>query len=132
MELADLHKKIDGSLKRLAADLESGLSESLNAYLKALARFHHYSFGNVMLITAQRPDARHVAGFHTWRTKFGRVVKRGEKGIAILAPLARRRTDTPPDEPETEDRGVTFGFRAAHVFDIAQTEGDPFPERPSV
>jgi hypothetical protein len=131
MELADLHKKIDGSLKRLAADLESGLSESLTAYLKALAHFHHYSFGNVMLITAQRPDARHVAGFATWRTKFGRVVKRGERGIAILAPLVRRRAADSPAGSEIEDKGVTVGFRAAHVFDICQTEGEPFPERPT-
>ena len=38
---------------------------------------------------AQNPTATHVAGFHTWH-KLGRFVKKGEKGILILAPIVRR------------------------------------------
>jgi hypothetical protein len=55
-----------------------------------MARFHNYSLGNVMAIAMQRPDAVRVAGFHTWR-ELGRYVKKGEKGIQILAPLVARR-----------------------------------------
>jgi hypothetical protein len=41
-----------------------------------------------MLIASQNPTATHVAGFHTWH-KLGRFVKKGEKGILILAPIVR-------------------------------------------
>jgi hypothetical protein len=62
-----------------------------------------------------------VAGFHTWRT-LGRFVRKGEKGIAILAPIVAHRRD----EPDDDERAVV-GFRAAYVFDIEQTDGAPLP-----
>ena len=68
------------------AALESGHSEVLTAYLGAMAKFHTYSFGNIMLIARQKPDATNVAGLRTWNS-LGRFVKRGEKGIFILAPM---------------------------------------------
>ena len=61
----------------------------LTQYLGAMARFHTYSFGNVMLIARQKPDASNVAGIRTWNS-LGRFVKRGEKGILILAPDGRQ------------------------------------------
>ncbi len=48
------------------------------------------SFGNIMLIARQKPDATNVAGLRTWNSR-GRFVKRGEKGIFILAPMVGRR-----------------------------------------
>src|SRR5438093_3150171 len=91
--------------------------------LKTMAQFHRYSFHNVCLIARQRPDATRVAGFHAWR-KLGRFVRKGEKGIAILAPIVGRK------EAETEDGDsrAVVGFRAAYVFDVAQTDGEPLPE----
>lgn len=72
---------------------------------------------------AQRPTATRVAGFHTWRT-LGRYVRKGEKGIAILAPIvARRRDEMEPDESRT-----IVGFRTAYVFDVEQTEGASLPQ----
>ena len=97
---------------------------------------------NVLLITAQRPDATRVAGYSTWK-KLGRQVRRDEHGIAILAPVTYR---TPAGETEAaehvepSEQGSTAegedtsrprhlrAFRVAHVFDIAQTEGDDLPE----
>jgi len=38
-----------------------------------LARFHSYSFGNVLLILLQKPDATHVAGFTGWKRLGGYV-----------------------------------------------------------
>ena len=38
----------------LVAALESGHSKVITAYLGAMAKFHTYSFGNVMLIAPQR------------------------------------------------------------------------------
>ena len=119
-------KVADEALKTLIADLEQGRSEGLKAYLSTMARFHQYSFGNIMLIASQRPDATHVAGYKAWQ-KLDRQVRKGEKAIVIIAPVVRKRQDDEPRQDGDSDRYVA-GFRAAHVFDIAQTEGEPLPE----
>ena len=38
----------------LLQQLEAGKSETLTAYLAAMARFHAYSFGNILSIARQR------------------------------------------------------------------------------
>jgi hypothetical protein len=78
----------------LIQQLEAGKSEILTAYLGAMARFHNYSFGNILAIARQRPTATRVAGFGTWK-EMGRFVKKGDKGIQILAPMIgyRRKED---------------------------------------
>src|SRR5215470_11286327 len=81
-----VRKIAEEALNRLSAALEAGRSEALNQYLAAMGRFHRYSWGNVLLINSQRPDATIVAGFHTWQD-LGRWVKKGEKGIMIFAPM---------------------------------------------
>src|SRR5947209_10229930 len=78
------------ALKSLIAALEAGNSEALKNYLAVMARFHQYSWNNCLLIALQRPEATHVAGFHAWH-KLGRFVRKGEKGIAILAPVIAKR-----------------------------------------
>lgn len=75
-------------LKALTDQLEQGVSDIFQsgqyaAYLTAMSKFHHYSFGNTMLIFMQCPNATNVAGYHDWRRNFGRQVKRGERGITI-------------------------------------------------
>ena len=110
------------ALDKLAALLDEGHSDRLTALLKTMGRFHRYSFHNICLITAQCPTATRVAGFQTWRT-MGRFVRKGEKGIAILAPIVGRRRDASED-----DAKAVLGFRAAYVFDQLQTDGDPLPE----
>jgi antirestriction protein ArdC len=105
--------------------LERGESEALKTYLGVMSRFHKYSWGNCLLIYSQRPEATHVAGFHAW-LKLRRYVRKGEKGIVILAPMVGRKKS---DDRLTEDEQTRlFGFRAAHVFDVSQTEGEPLPE----
>src|ERR1700720_2541294 len=76
--------------EELSAALSAGRTEELTRYLAAMGRFHRYSLHNVMLITLQKPTATHVAGFHTWN-KLGRHVRKGEKGIFILAPMIRKK-----------------------------------------
>lgn len=123
MNADDLKKLTTESLKELADLLDQGHSGRLTSLLKTMARFHRYSLHNVCLIVAQRPTATRVAGFHTWRA-LGRCVRKGEKGIAILAPIvARHRDDTEADESRT-----VVGFRTAYVFDVEQTEGAPLPQ----
>jgi hypothetical protein len=124
---------IKQALDFLIQQLEAGKSETLTAYLAAMARFHSYSFGNILAIARQRPTATRVAGFGTWR-EMGRFVKRGEKGIQILAPMVghRRRRDAAGEEQnasrEARPAPVLIGFRAVYVFDVAQTEGADLPE----
>lgn len=116
---------IQESLDALAKQLESGNSAQMTAYLAAMGRFHSYSINNLFLIFAQKPDATHVAGFHTWRS-MNRVVKRGEKGIAIFAPMKIRPKE--PEDSEADESSPILRFRVVYVFDISQTEGDPLPE----
>lgn len=119
---ADALKQITtDALDTLAHLLDHGHSEPLTALLKSMGRFHQYSWHNVCLITRQRPTATRVAGFHTWRS-LRRYVRHGEKGIAILAPMVGRR-----DRDADDVSRVVLGFRAAYVFDVAQTDGDPLP-----
>jgi len=135
MKREEVLEKIDGALGDLETALASGKSEQLNCYLAFLARFHRYSFCNVMLIAAQCPDATLVAGFNAWK-KMGRHVRKGEKGIRILAPLLRKKKadederssteDKPDDEGET--KRILTGFRAVSVFDVSQTDGEELPE----
>ena len=119
----------DQALATLADALETGKSDVLKDYLAVMARFHRYSFGNVLLIAAQRPDATLVAGFRRWN-ELERHVMKGEKGIGIMAPLVRterNETESAGEVPEGEAR-VVRGFRVVYVFDVSQTEGKPLPE----
>ncbi|HUZ96488.1 MAG TPA: ArdC family protein [Edaphobacter sp.] len=117
----------------LIQQLEAGKSETLTAYLNAMARFHSYSFGNILQIARQRPTASRVAGIRAWN-EMGRFVKKGEKGIRILAPMIgfRRRNAeaarTSDADSSTKQPPVLIGFRAVYVFDVAQTEGEDLPE----
>ena len=110
---ADALKKITtDALDTLAALLDEGHSDQLTALLKTMGRFHRYSWHNVALIASQCPTATRVAGFQTWRS-MGRFVRKGEKGIAILAPIVSRREA----ESASDNARAVVGFRAAYVFD---------------
>ena len=129
MQQDQAKKLADDSLAALITALEAGQSDALKTYLTTMSKFHRYSWGNVLLISAQKPSATHVAGFRTWQ-KLNRHVRKGEKGIVILAPMVIRKK---ADGEDTEDHETRiFGFRAAHVFDVSQTEGEPLPEFASV
>ena len=114
----------------LIGQLEAGHSEALTAYLDAMVHFHNYSFGNVLAIARQKPLATNVAGMWAWN-QLGRRVKRGEKGIAILAPMiakTRRNENKTESEANTNSRPALLGFRTVYVWDETQTEGAPLPE----
>lgn len=88
-----------------------------------MARFRQYSWHNVMLIASQRPDATRVAGVHPWK-QLGRNVKKGAKGIVILAPLVLRNSKEEAFSEGNEKKSAA-GFRAVFVFDQNDTEGSP-------
>ncbi len=112
----------------LVKSVEAGKSQTLKQYLEAMARFHRYSLGNAILIACQKAEATHVAGFRAWQ-RFGRHVRKGEHGIAIMAPVVYRREPALNDKVnEDEDDEVVTTFKTAYVFDISQTDGKPLPE----
>jgi hypothetical protein len=130
---------IDASIGVLIDALESGHSEVLTAYLSAMAKFHYYSFGNILLIAMQKRNATRVAGMYAWN-QLGRRVRRGEKGILIFAPMVGRKRKKEADEKNQEhadvkesttDRntdGKLVGFRPVYVWDVSQTEGSDLPK----
>ena len=135
-------------IKEITAGIEKGIMELFESdryrnYLTTMSRFHKYSLNNVMLIHAQRPNATLVAGFSKWKNSFGRHVRKGEKGIQILAPtpykIKQEEQKLDPDtklpmlddegKPITEEKEVTIPmFKVVSVFDVAQTEGKPLPQ----
>lgn len=125
MKSEQIKEMTDRASGQLVAALQSGRSETLTSYLKAIGRFHRYSLNNVLLIALQKPNASYVAGFRTWN-ELGRFVKKGEKGIMILAPIVRRK----PEDKETAEEAsrAIAGFRAAYVFDVSQTDGKELPQ----
>lgn len=121
---------IAANVKLLIEQLEAGHSEGLTAYLTAMGRFHNYSFGNILEIARQKPDATRVAGMYAWN-QLGRKVVKGQKGIRILAPMigVRRKKDKEAEKDITkQNQPILVGFRSAYVFDVSQTEGAPLPD----
>ena len=108
-----------------------------------MSRFHNYSLNNTILIHLQKPDATVCAGFKQWQSKFGRHVKKGERGITIIAPTPFRKkieeekldpdTQLPMRDPDgkiiMEEKTIEIPmFRPVKVFDVSQTEGKPLPQ----
>jgi antirestriction protein ArdC len=121
---------IGANVQALIEQLEQGHSNALTAYLTAMGRFHNYSFGNILEIARQKPNATRVAGMYAWN-QLGRKVKKGERGIRILAPViaVKRNKDTGAEKDiRTQNQAALVGFRSAYVFDVSQTEGKDLPE----
>ena len=134
-------------LKEITDGIEQGIKELFESdryrqYLSVMSRFHRYSVNNTMLIYMQRPDASLVAGFQKWKNQFGRHVKKGERGITIIAPTPfKKKIEEVKLDPDTkaplldldgqqivEEKEISIPmFKPVRVFDVAQTDGKPLP-----
>ncbi len=125
----ELNAGIRRTIEQLANETDAARqSELFRDYLGTSAAFWDYSWHNQMLIWRQKPDASFVGGFNTW-LKCGRYVRKGEKGIAILAPMFfNDKKQAPTGEGEETKR---IWFKVVYVFDISQTDGTPLPELPT-
>ena len=136
-KLSEITDSIEKGIKELFA------SDKYKQYLQTMSRFHRYSVNNQMLIFMQKPDASLVAGFNKWKNSFGRNVRRGEKGIKIIAPapykkkIEKEKLDPDTKLPLLDENGQpikeiaevsTSTFKVVSVFDVSQTEGKPLPE----
>ena len=145
MNANQLYPTRSDRLKEVTDRLEAGIanlfsSDNFAAYLTAMSKFHRYSYGNIILILSQCPEADQVAGLRTWNS-FGRSVKKGERGIQILVPCTyttkREKQDKPTQDPEQDEDGQQvqatpvishLRFKVGYVFDISQTEGREMPD----
>ncbi|MGI6316430.1 MAG: YodL domain-containing protein [Christensenellales bacterium] len=135
-------------LKEITDRLEQGIkelfdSERYKEYLRVMSRFYNYSFNNTLLIAMQKPDASLIAGFNSWKNQFQRSVKKGEKGIKIIAPSPYKikqemekidpKTQKPiidkDGKPVIEEKEITIpAYKVVSVFDVSQTEGRELPD----
>ena len=132
-------------MEQITAKLEKGVKDVFNGgnfkeYLNFCAKLPRYSVNNQLLIMMQRPDATMCQSFSNWKD-MNRFVKKGEKGIRILAPAPYKMEKEQEKldvngkaildangEPVTEKVEVTVNaFKPVSTFDISQTEGDPVP-----
>ncbi|WP_190824778.1 ArdC-like ssDNA-binding domain-containing protein [Saccharopolyspora pogona] len=136
--LAETHQLITDYVESISS------GEDWKRWLDVAARFHTYSPNNQLLIALQKPDATQIAGYNAWQD-LGRQVRKGEKGITILAPVTAivgwrlksgevvesekpvRKTDVPPGAVPVRKM---VGAKSVKVFDVAQTDGEPLPQRP--
>lgn len=116
-------------------------SENYKKYLNFLSRFHNYSFNNQILIFCQCEEATYVAGYKTWE-KMNRYVKKGQKGIKILAPYKKKFKknvsvrdeygeccyDVQGNKLFEEKEYTVTKYKPVTVFDISQTEGEDVPQ----
>ena len=112
-ERNDTFQMLNDAADRLRVD-----GEMLKTYLDLQARFPRYSVNNLILITAQRPDATRLAAFDVWQ-KDGVHINKGEKGLSILEPSGTY---------EREDGTKATNYAIKKVFDIAQTNAEPEPQ----
>ena len=135
-------------LKEITDRLEQGITELFDSerykeYLRVMSKFHNYSFNNTLLIAMQKPDASLIAGFTAWKNQFQRNVKKGEKGIKIIAPspfkIKQETEEIDPQtqkpvigrdgKPVTEEKEITIpAYKVVSVFDVSQTEGKELPD----
>lgn len=132
-------------MKDITDRLEQGVSEIFQSekyqqFLDTMAKFPQYSLNNNLLIMIQKPDATLCQSYTGWK-QMGRFVKKGEKGIRILAPAPYKmeREQDKLDEKgkavldkdgepvkETVQINIT-AFKPVSTFDLSQTDGEPLP-----
>ena len=77
-------------MEEITTKLEKGVKDIFTTdgykdYLNFCAKLPRYSVNNQILIMLQRPDATMCQSFTGWKD-MNRFVRKGEKGIRILAP----------------------------------------------
>jgi hypothetical protein len=106
LERKQAYTLIDETAEKLSQD-----GSMFKGYLDVQSRLDRYSVGNALLILAQNPEATKLVDFKTWKENDA-PVKKGEKGITILAP---------GEEYTREDGSIGVSYNAKKVFNIAQT-----------
>ena len=85
-----------------AAKQITGSYQSWISFLQTAGRLYKYPYNEQVMIHAQRPEATACAEYDFWNRQWGRYVRRGSRGIALI--------DTSGENP-----------RLKYVFDVADT-----------
>ncbi len=132
-------------MEQMTTKLEKGVKDIFSRdkfkdYLNFCAKLPRYSVNNQILIMLQKPEATMCQSFTGWKEQ-NRFVKKGEKGIRILAPapykMQKEQEKMGADgkvildkdgEPVRETVEVTVNaYKPVSTFDISQTDGEPVP-----
>lgn len=128
----DVNKQLDKGLKQIFE------SKRFQELLDVMSKVNNYSLNNSIMIAMQKPESTMVQGFNAWK-EMGRFVKKGEKGIKILAPIIKKidmeKIDLKTQKPQLDKEGnpviekqnVITGFKIVHVYDVSQTKGKEIP-----
>ena len=123
--LASAHEELTAAVEAIST------SADWLAFLEFARKLHQYSAQNRMWLFQQAmqrgwDDIGHVAGFRTW-LELGRHVRKGERGLMVLAPLRVKVRGE-----DGEEHWAIRGFKVEHVFAAGQTDGDgPVPDTPN-
>ncbi len=145
VQFVESREKQAEQLKEITDKLEKGVAEIFSSdkykqFLDTMAKFPRYSVNNSLLIMMQKPDAQLCQSFTGWK-EMGRFVKKGEKGIKILAPApytiqkeqAKLDESGKPlldgdGEPVMENIEIKINaFKVVSTFDVSQTDGKELP-----
>src|SRR5205807_5070861 len=135
-KIRSVKQMVRAGVELLAHDIEAGHPEVLAECLKAMARFHWFSFGNILLISTQRPQSTQVAGWRGWN-ELGRRVKQGEKGIMIFAPIlsepkqvvSEPNPDQQPSAEQVQPEPQLLGFRPVPGLGCRPDRGRTCPKQ---
>ena len=127
---------IDDRRRQIQARLDAELQRIVDSgeyatWFAKMASFHRYSPTNIAWILAQDANATKVASYRNWQ-QVGRQVRKGETGIMVfhpkpfwVDPTTGQRVRPPRDPAQRASLERHLGFGIGHVFDIAQTDGEP-------
>ena len=100
----------------------TGSYQNWTSFLKTVGRLYKYPYNEQLMIYAQRPDAIACADFDFWNQQWGRYVRRGSKGIALI--------DTSGENPrlryvfDVADTGTRENSRAVRLWELHEEHSD--------
>lgn len=121
--------RLESARAELTSAVEAIASgDQWQAFLRFAGRLHQYSASNRFWLFQQAmmrgwSELGQVAGYRTWLT-FGRHVRKGERGLKVLAPCRYKLIE----EKTGEEIWAVRGFTVDTVFAARQTEGEELPE----
>jgi hypothetical protein len=117
-ERADRRRQARERLQHAAEQLLTSEGWQRWVRVRSQAGLARLSMSNQLLVALTRPDATFVGGFKAW-LGLGYAVRKGERAIAIIAPLPVKDHARGTGE---ETRDTVMLFKTVFVFDRAQVD----------
>jgi hypothetical protein len=102
-------------------------SAEYKARLDFMTLMPNYSYGNICLLLAQKPDISLVASSKVWH-QLGRHPKKDEHALRVLGPIRRWVDVTDPDTGQKSREYKIVSYKRVPTFDVSQTDGRPLPD----